>query len=160
MTGVRTGCVHSEAKTLWQVVLPGQQQLRFVALSGHQFLYGMHTLVSRGRSVIKEQRERQVTIVCTWATYSCLLKRTGAMVVITKDTTQEQLVFQGHHPFHLILVDSSPDTLWYAHAGVTSTQQTQERKIVPGHHRLNMTNLQLFFMCIQALWLIWTNYSA
>jgi hypothetical protein len=82
------------------------------------------------------------------------------MVVITKDTTQEQLVFQGHHPFHLILVDSSPDTLWYAHAGVTSTQQTQERKIVPGHHRLNMTNLELFFMCIQALWLIWTNYSA
>ena len=65
MTGVRTGCVHSEAKTLGQVVLPGRQQLRFVALTGHQFLYGMYTQVSRRRSVIKEQRERQVTIVCT-----------------------------------------------------------------------------------------------
>ena len=58
--------------------------------------------------------------------------------MITKDTTQEQLVFQGHHPFHLILVDSSPDTLWYAQAGVTSTQQTQERKIVPGHLGLGL----------------------
>ena len=48
-----------------QIVLPGQQQLRFVALSGHQFLYGMYTQVSRGRSVIQEQRERQVTIVGT-----------------------------------------------------------------------------------------------
>jgi len=56
MTGVRTGCVHSEAETLGQVVLPGQQQLRFVDLTGHQNLYGMYTQVLRGRSVIKEQR--------------------------------------------------------------------------------------------------------
>ena len=57
--------VHSEAKTLGPIVFPGQQQLRFVALAGHQFLYGMYTQVSQGCSVIKEQRERQVTIVCT-----------------------------------------------------------------------------------------------
>ena len=61
----KMGCVKCEAKTLGPIVFPGQQQLRFLALSGHQFLYGMYTLVSRGRSVIKEQRERQVTIVCT-----------------------------------------------------------------------------------------------
>jgi hypothetical protein len=41
MTGVCTGCVHTEAKTLGQIVMPGQQQLRFGALTGHQSLYGM-----------------------------------------------------------------------------------------------------------------------
>jgi hypothetical protein len=65
------------------------------------------------------------------------------MVVINKDTTQGRIAFEGHHPFHIISVDSSPDALWYAHAGVTSTQQLQEREIVPGHHRVIMTDLQL-----------------
>jgi hypothetical protein len=65
MTDVCTGCVHTEAKTLGQAVMPGQQQLRFGALTDHQFLYGMHTQVSRGYSVIKKHRECQVIIVCT-----------------------------------------------------------------------------------------------
>ena len=65
MTGVCTGCVHTEAKTLGEIVLPGQQQLRFGALTGHQFLYGMYTQVSRGRSVLKRKRKCQVTIECT-----------------------------------------------------------------------------------------------
>jgi hypothetical protein len=52
--------------------------------------------------------------------------------VRTRDTTQGKVVLPGHQPLHFISFDRSPVRLWYVHSGVASTQQTQERAMVPG----------------------------
>lgn len=80
-------------------------------------------------------------------------------VALAKDTPPGQVALLGSYPWHLIYFDMPPVDLWYVHTGVSSTQQTQGKVIMPGYLGLHMTNIQLLTSAFQAPRSNLNNYS-
>lgn len=76
-------------------------------------------------------------MACHKKIYDCY---TGSLLTKAKipkpATSPGPIVLQGHHPYQLISFNGLADSSWYVHTGVTSTQQTQEKATLPGHHRI------------------------